>query len=190
MTWKLNAVGMVVPLAVAALWRFPGPGSFGVVAGSLASRARQHAAWLVPVTALWLVLCVLFNRERLPILQTDDQRTLLVTGATFLLGYAGFAFIPSDREIPWADRIFRLFYAWLLLALVVVLALPASLILDDGVQTLVSMKDTLTDGRVNEGVDPFESFTWSAVRRFPLNAAAVVVGLGLAAGALAFVRRQ
>jgi hypothetical protein len=190
MTWKLTAVGMAVPLAVAAVWRYPGPEWFREVARSLAAFARRHAAWLAPASLLWLVLCYLFNRDRLPILQTDDQRTLLVTGATFLLGYAGFAWLAERFAIPWADRIFRLFYAWLMLAFVVGLLLPATLILDDGVQMLVSMKDTLTGGRVNEGVDPFDNFSFETVRRYPLNAAAVVVALGLAAGAVAFVRRQ
>lgn len=189
MTWKLTAVGMAVPLAVAALWRFPGPGWFRDVGSTLGARTRRHAYWLVPVAAFWLVLCILFNRERLPVVQTDDQRSVLINGATFLLGYAVLAFVAERFRIPWADRVFRLFYAWLLLAFVVGLALPASLVLDDGVQMLVSMKDTFTGGRVNEGIEPFEDFTWDALRRYPLNAAAVVVGLGLVAGAVGLRRR-
>ena len=189
MTWKLTAIGMVVPLAVAAIWRVPEPGWFREVARSLATRARRHAVWLVPLAVVWLVLCIVFNRERLPIVQTDDQRAILLTGATFLLGYAGFAFVVERFRIPWADRIFRLFYAWLLVAFVAGLALPATLILDDGIQMLVAMKETLTGSRVNEGIEPFENFTLDALRRYPLSAAVAVIGLGLAGGVLALVRR-
>ena len=189
MTWKLTAIGMVVPLAVAAIWRVPGPGWFREVGRSLAARARRHALWLVPLAVVWLGLCIVFNRERLPIVQTDDQRAILLAGATFLLGYTGFAFLVERFRIPWADRIFRLFYAWLFLAFAIGLALPASLVLDDGIQMLVAMKETLTGSRVNEGIEPFENFTLDALRRYPLSAAVVVIGLGLVAGIVGLVRR-
>ena len=167
----------------------PGPGWFRHAGGSLAARARRHAVWLAPLAVLWFVLCVVFNRERLPVVQTDDQRAILLTGATFLLGYAGFAFLVERFRIPWVDRIFRLFYAWLFLAFALGLALPASLVLDDGIQMLVAMKETLTGSRVNEGIEPFENFTLDALRRYPLSAAVVVIVLGLLAGGVALVRR-
>ena len=189
LTWKLVAIGMVVPLAVAALWRVPGPQWFGEVGRGLGTRVRRHALWLAPLAFAWLVLCIVFNRERLPIVQTADQREILVGGATLLLGYAGLAFVAERFRIPWADRIFRLVYAWLLLAFVVGLALPASLVLDDGIQMLVSMKESLTGGRVNEDIEPFENFTWDQVSRYPLAGAAIVVGLGFVAGVLGVVRR-
>ena len=119
MTWKLTAIGMAVPLAVAAVWRTWDR------TGSGTSRARPRPSpggmrsGSYPSPAVWLLLCYVFNRERLPILQTDDQLTLLVTGATLVLGYAGFAWLAERFAIPWVDRIFRLFYAWLMLAFVV-----------------------------------------------------------------------
>jgi hypothetical protein len=189
MTWKLVAIGMVVPLVVAALWHSPGPDWFREVGRGLRSRARRHVFWLAPLAVAWLVLCIVFNRERLPIVQTDDQREILVGGATLLLGYAALAFVAERFRVPWAERVFRLVYAWLGLAFVVGLALPASLVLDDGIQMLVAMKETLTGGRVNEDIEPFENFTWDQVSRYPLAGAAVVVALGLVAGAVGLVRR-
>ena len=190
MTVKLTAVGMVVPLAVAVVWRTPGPEWFRSLAGTVTAWVRRNALWLVPTSLVWFVLCWLFNRERLPIVQTDDQRSTLVDGATFLGGYALLAFATERFRIPWADRIFRLVYAWLMLAFVVGMAIPASLVLDDGVQMLVAMKETLTGKRVNEGVDPFANFTTSALTEYPLNAAVVVIGLGAAAGVIGLRRRQ
>jgi hypothetical protein len=190
MTVKLTAIAMVVPLAVAALWRAPGPDWAAGFTRAGAAWLRRHALWLAPVLLAWIVLCIVFNRERLPVLQTDEQRGILLTGATVLLGYAGLAVVAERFDIPWANRLFRTFYASLGLAFVAGLALPATLVLDDGVQMLVSIKETLTGGRVNEGIEPFENFTWSAVRRYPLNVGFVVIGLGVLAGGVALVRRR
>jgi hypothetical protein len=190
MTVKLTAVAMVLPLVVAGLWQAPGAGWFRSLIRTLASWFRRNALWLAPVAVAWLVLCVVFNRERLPIVQTDDQRSILLNGGTFLAGYTLFAFAAERFRIPWADRIFRLFYAWLMLAFVVGMAIPATLVLDDGVQMLVSMKETLTGKRVNEGIEPFENFTTSTLTAYPVNAAAVVIGLGAAAGLIGLRREK
>jgi hypothetical protein len=190
LTMKLSALGMVVPLVVAAAWRPPAREPFRQMLGPLAAWARRHVLWLVPVALAWLIVCWIFNRERLPIVQTDDQRDLLVTGATIVGGYTAFAYLAERFRIPWADRIFRLAYAWILIAFVAGLFLPASLVLDDGVQMLVAMKESLTGHRVNEGIEPFESFTLDSLRAWPLNAMVVVVVLGVAAGVLGVLRRQ
>jgi Dolichyl-phosphate-mannose-protein mannosyltransferase len=190
MTMKLSAVGMAVPLVVAAAWRPPEREPFRTTFTPIAAWARRNVLWLVPVAFAWLVVCWIFNRERLPIVQTDDQRDILVTGATIVVGYTAFAYLSERFRIPWADRIFRLAYAWVLVAFVAGLFLPASLVLDDGVQMLVAMKDSLTGGRVNEGIEPFENFTLDSLRAWPLNAMVVVVALGLAGGVLGVLRRE
>lgn len=190
MTVKLTAIGMAVPLVVAAVWRAPVREPFRQTVAPIGRWARQNALLLVPVAVAWLVLCWLFNRERLPVVQTDDQRSILITGATFLVGYAVFAYAVERFRIPWADRMFRLTYAWILFAFVVGLFLPASLVLDDGVQMLVAIKESLTGQRVNEGIEPFENFTLDSLRAWPLNVMVVVVALGAVAGALGIVRRE
>jgi hypothetical protein len=190
MTVKLSAAGMIVPLILAAAWRAPGTNWFRDLMRTLGSWARANASWLVPAALVWFVLCVVFNRERLPIVQTDDQRSILVNGGTFLVGYTLFAFATERFRIPWADRIFRLAYAWLMLAFVVGMAIPATLVLDDGVQALVAMKETLTGKRVNEGVDPFANFTTNQLTEYPLSTVAIVIGLGVVAGAIGLKRRQ
>jgi hypothetical protein len=190
MTVKLTAVAMVVPLVVAVVWRPPASGWFGPTVSTLATWGRKHALWLVPSIVAWLVLSFVFNRERTPIVQTDDQRAVLVNGGAFLLCYAAFAFVTERFRIAWADRIFRLSYAWLMLAFVIGLALPASLVLDDGIQMIVAMKETLTGQRVNEGIEPFANFTTSSVTKYPLNVGVIVIGMGLVAGGIGLARRQ
>lgn len=189
-TVKIPAIAMAVPLIVALAWRAPGDAWFSESKGPAIAWARRNALWLVPTILAWVILCWIFNRERTPIVQTDDQRAVLITGATFIGGYTLFAFATQRFRIPWADRIFRLSYAWLMLAFVFGLALPASLILDDGIQMLVAIKETLTGGRVNEDVDAFQNVTLDALTSYPLNVAVVVVGLGVAAGIVGILRRQ
>jgi hypothetical protein len=189
MTTKLTAIGMVVPLLVAMAWRAPGRQWVGETVPPILAWARRNVWWLVPTVGVWIVLCWLFNRERLPIVQTDDQKSVLITGATFVVGYTLFAYATERFRIPWADRIFRLSYAWIMLAFVAGVALPASLVLDDGVQMLVAVKESLTGQRVNEGIDPFENFTLSSLRSWPLTVMVIVVALGIAAGVLGIRRR-
>ena len=190
LTVKIPAIAMAVPLVVAAAWRPPGDEWFAESTRPLIGWARRNAMWLVPALLAWAILCWLFNRERLPIVQTDDQRAVLVNGAVFLGGYALLAYVTQRFRIPWADRIFRLSYAWLMLAFVVGLAVPASLILDDGVQMLVAIKETLTGGRVNEDIEPFANVTMDSITSYPLNVALAVIGLGVAAGVVGIVRKQ
>jgi hypothetical protein len=189
MTFKLTAVGMLVPLVLVAVWRPPGPDGLRQTASELVRFARRNAFWVVPAAAVWLVLCWVFNRERTPILATGDQRSLLVNAATFIGAYAVFALLVERRRIPWADRIFRLSYAGMMLAFVAGLALPASLVLDDGIQMLVVIKETLSGGRVNEGIDPFGEFELGAFFRSPMSIAGAIMALGLAAGVVGAVRR-
>jgi hypothetical protein len=190
LTVKIPAIGMAVPLIVAVAWRAPGETWFAECTRPVLAWARRNAAWLVPALLAWAILCWVFNRERTPIVQTDDQKAVLVTLGTFLGGYALLAFLTERFRIPWADRIFRLSYAWLMLGFVVGLAVPASLVLDDGIQMLVAMKETLTGGRVNEDIEPFRNVTRDALTSYPLNVAMVVIGLGVAAGMVGLVRRQ
>jgi hypothetical protein len=190
LTVKIPALAMALPLAVAVVWRPPDSPWLRSSASALAASARKHAFWLLPTAIAWVVLCWLFNRERLPIVQTDEQRNLLVNGAVFVAGYALLSLLAERLRIPWADRVFRLFYAWLVVAFVVGLFLPASLVLDDGVQMLVSIKQTLTGGRVNEGIEPFEEFTVDPFLHFPLAGAAIVIALGVVAGIVALVERR
>ena len=190
LTVKIPAVGMVLPLAVAVAWRPPPRQWAGEALKDMRRRLRRNLWWLAPVALGWLVLCWVFNRERTPLVQTDDQRDILINGAVIIAGYGLLALIAERMRIPWADRIFRLFYAWLLVAFVLGIALPATLVLDDAIQMLVSIKQTLTGGRVNEGIEPFENFVLAPFLELPLAATAVVFALALVAGVAGLFERR
>jgi hypothetical protein len=78
----------------------------------------------------------------------------------------------------------------MLLAFVFGMFARASLVLDDGVQMLVAIKESLSGQRVNEEIEPFENFTVELLRRWPLNVMVVVVVLGFVAGVMGAARRE
>ena len=189
LTFKLPAIAMALPLVVAVAWKPPERPWLRDTWSLVSAFVRRHALWIVPLAVAWFVLCWVFNRERIPIVQTDDQRSILVNGATVIGGYAILAVVSERFRIPWADRIFRVFYALLAVAFVVGLAIPASLVLDDGIQMLVTTKETLMGERVNEGVEPFGEFTLDSMFHYPRSIASIMVVLGVAGGVLGIVRR-
>ena len=190
MTFKLTAIGMLVPFLAAIVWRPPGAAWFHEIVRTIGPWTRRNGLWLVPLALAWIVIAWVLNRERLPIVQTDDQRAILVNGGTFVLAYAAFAFVVERFRIPAADRIFRLAYAWFMVAFVAGLAIPATFVLDDGVQMLVAMRETLTGERVNADIDPFANVTFDSLTAYPLVVMVAVVGLGLVGGILGAFRRE
>ena len=181
MTVKIAAVWAALPIAVAVLWRPPAPGWHRRVASTL--RQPRPWAWVAAGAFLvtWVVLCVVFNRERLPVLTNDDQRAVVFDGAVLLAGLAVATLAAQRFRIPWAERLFSPLTLALVLAFALGVLLPASLILDDGIQAVVAAAESMSGGRVNEHVDVFADFRLEAFFRFPLLAATIVFLLSGAA---------
>jgi hypothetical protein len=172
--FKLPAFVLLFTLGVAAVWRPPRDGwirPFALRAGDL---LRRNVYWLVPLAAGWIALCVLFNRERLPIVTTDLQRHVLENGGAILGGVILAAFAAERFRIAGARRLFSTFTAMLVVAFVAGLVLPATLILDDGLLAIHAMWDSLTGGRVNANIPAFAGFHFSSLFRFPLGAYSIV----------------
>jgi hypothetical protein len=187
-TMKLVAVGLALPVVLAALvlrprdWQEP----TRETAGRLFQR---HRRWLVPAAAAWLAICVAFNRHRLPVVANDAQRDVLVNGGTAVLGVVAASALAWRLRIPGAAAVFAPLHAALLLAAVAGLALPGTLVLQDGLQMVAAIWESLTGGRVNEGIEPFADFEPGDFLRYPLFGTAIVLALGIAAGALGIARR-
>ena len=187
-TVKLVAAGLLVPVALAAVLVRPQRG-IGVTREAAVGAFRRHYRWLVPVAAAWLMVCVAFNRNRLPLIESDDQRAVLVNGGTLLFGFVAASAVVSRWHVRGASAVFAPFYAALLLAFVAGLALPATLVLDDGLQMVLALWETFTGGRVNENVEPFSEFEAGDFLRYPLFGTTIVLAVGLAAGAVGIARR-
>jgi hypothetical protein len=177
LTFKISALGLAIPIVVAALWRPPAPGWAPAVRAAVGDFVRRYRWPLLLAAAAWIVICVIFNRERLPIFTNDDQRTAAWTAVALLAGFAVCTVISSRLRIPLADRLFSTFNATLLCTFAAGVALPMSMILDDGLQALVAAAETVSGGRVNASVEPFADFDAGAFLRFPLSAATVLFAL-------------
>jgi hypothetical protein len=189
MMTKLTVVGLAAPLALAALWRPPAAGWPRALGTAAWDAFRRHRIWLVPAAAAWLVICLRVNRERLPVLTNDDQRHVLAYGGTLLAGFFLCVAVAGLLRLPWASRLFSAFNCVLLVAFVAGLFLPASLILDDGIQAVYAIWDSLTGGRVNENVDAFSQVTVHQFLTFPFREAAIVILLAVVAAVVGARRR-
>lgn len=186
MTWKISIVWAALPLAIAVVWRPPSAGWPRDLASTTRRVWRRHRLWLVPVAAAWLVLCIAFNRERLPVVTNDGQRDVVIGAVTLIGGFALATLVAQRLRVPWADRVFTPLATLLLVAFAAGVLVPSALILDDALQAIVAAAESLSGGRVNRQVDAFADVRLDAFLEFPLLAgtivfvlsgAAVVVGL-------------
>ena len=189
LTWKLPAFGLLVPLAVAALWRPPEAGWTRPLIGGAGRWMRRHIYWLVPVVAAWVYLCVVFNRDRLPVFTNDMQRHVVENWGAVLGGFVVLGAIADRFQLPGASRLFSRFTALVALAFTAGFALPVTLILDDGIQSVAAMWDSLTGGNVNANIPAFADFTFRSLFEFPIRSATLVLALAIA-GAIVGARRQ
>jgi hypothetical protein len=189
MTVKLAAIGLIPSLVLAAAQRPPVRGWQRELARTTARMLRRRRLWLVPAGAAWIELCVVFNHDRLPVITNLDQRHLLAYGGTFLGGFIACTAIAEAARIPLASRLFSSFHTLLLVAFSAGLALPGTLLLDDGTQALAAMWHSLAAGRASGDTEPLSSFSWSSFDRYPLHQAGMLFALALlAAGVRAWKR--
>jgi hypothetical protein len=186
LTLKLPAFGLLVPLAAAALWRPPEPGWARQLVVGAGHWVRRHVYWFVPVVAGWIYLCVVFNRERLPVFTNDVQRHVVENWGAVLGGFILFGAI-ADRLQP--NRLFSRFTAFLVLAFTAGFALPLSLILDDGIQSVGALWDSLNGENVNENIPAFADFSFTSLFEFPIRSATIVLALAIG-GAIVGARRR
>jgi hypothetical protein len=181
MTVKISVLWAALPITVAVLWRPPAPGWHHRALESL--RSIRPWAWVAIISCLvgWLALCLRLNRDRLPVLTNDDQRAVLIDGAALLVGLVVATIVSQRFRIPWAERVFSPLTLALVLAFGLGVFLPASLILDDGIQAVVAAAESISGGRVNANVDAFADFRLEAFFRFPMLAATIVFALSVAA---------
>jgi hypothetical protein len=140
---KLHAAGLLVPLALAAVWRHP-------PAGWMSDLRRPRARWLAPVAGVWLAAALALNLRQLPFRPSAEQLIALLAPAAVLGTYA----LVSRRR---PGRLFDPFYAFLGAVLLGGLWLPVSLALRDGMQALVAIGNGLTGRGISADVPLFSA---------------------------------
>ena len=156
---KLHAAGLLVPLALAALWRPPPAGWSRELKG-------RRPRWLVPVAALWLALALALNLRQLPFTPSAEQLI---------------AVLVPPLVVAAAWKLIDPFYAFLGGAVLAGLYLPITLALRDGMQALIAIANGLTGRGISADVPlfsaPLESIPSRASFFFVLAGIAALVGL-------------
>jgi Dolichyl-phosphate-mannose-protein mannosyltransferase len=164
---KLHAVGLLVPLAVALVWRRP------VRPPTLDLRVAGLIGALLAVPAL------LFNLARLPFdFTTTQTQALALLLAAAAACVAAIVFVP--RLAP---------YALVGAGLLGGLSVPIVLDVPDGLQALVQAAKTATGQGVQEGVESF-STPFSDIDNIVGARVMVVFLLAAVAGVVGLVRRR
>jgi hypothetical protein len=188
LTVKIVAVGLVAALALALLWRPPDSGWSSALRNDAGDRIRCRRRFVVAVVAAWLALCVAFNLGRHGGLPHASNLGLVGAGVLLVAVFAACAFVAARRGNPLARRVFHPFYLAAVAALLVGMVLPATLILDQLPQVLLSIWQTSRGSGLNSSVEPFQYFTFGSLAHYPLLADVVAVALAVAAAATGFRR--
>jgi hypothetical protein len=189
-TVKLHAAGLVVPLALAVLWRPPEGDWWQRARADLVAFAQRRWALVAAAALVWLLLVATFTRPRVPFSPTDAQWSILLAAVVLIAAYLGASIAVQRVEALRLVRpLFRPFYGAVAVAAFLGIALPASIVLDDGLQMLVVIARGLTGGGINKEIAPF-SAPLDQFADFPLREAAVVFVLSGAAAVLGAFRRE
>jgi hypothetical protein len=164
---KLHAAGLLVALALAAVWRHP-------PAGWERALRRRPPRWLVPVAAVWLAAAIALNLRQLPFQPSVEQLIALLGPPALVAAYA-----LISRRRP--GRLFDPFYAFLAAAVIAGLWLPVTLAVRDGMQALVAIGNGLTGRGIAADVPLFSAPLDAVPARpfflFLLAGVAAIVGL-------------
>jgi MFS family permease len=191
MTVKVNAVSLVPVPVLAAAWRPPPAGWFRDMTVKL--RRLRKGFWLGTgcAAAAWLALIWDFNRGRpFPPQTTSEEQRLVFGTAAVLTGYGAFSLFVRRTRAPSAfRRLFDPLYLVLACAVVVGIAVPATLFFEDALSMAVHMEQTLRGGGVNEGLQWF-AFSGESFGSWPLKQALLVAVIGAAGALVAATKRD
>jgi hypothetical protein len=180
-TVKLHAAGLLLPFAIALLWRPPRPGWQDGFRSSLGRWLHRYRIPLVGFAGVWVLFCFVFNWSR-PFTLTHEQRTTLFEVAAAVGDYLlAVALLGRTR---FGRGPFSPFGGVLVAALTLGVVLPGTLFLNDLPEMLVKIIGGLTGSGVNEGIRPFATpvsslleGVWSTTVLVGIAGVAAVVGL-------------
>ena len=154
---KMHAAGAVAALALAAALRPPPAGWYEQLRDDLLGWASPRRGRLVVIGVAVGSLAVVTNSARAPFALTSDQRQALIAPVLLLGALIGLtAWLRRRDALPVVRR-------WLELAallgggVLAGLAVPVAFDVPEGAQSLLNIRDGLTGGGVNAGVDPFSA---------------------------------
>jgi hypothetical protein len=184
MTVKAQAVGLVLPLILALAFRPPvGRWSRAFVADGR-GWLRRYRWPLVVFLGAWTLLCVTFDRSRVPISVTHEQAAAVQRiGIAALVYVAAVALAATVRPLhQFARGPLRPFGLVLVGAFAAGILLPGTLALNDLPEMLVKIVHDLAHGGIEPGLAQSPVSASELVHAPLLSALVVVVVAGAAAG--------
>jgi hypothetical protein len=149
MTVKVHAAGMMVPLALAAIFRSPAEGWWRLLAARVREVVAQRRAWVAMGIVAWVALVLLLNVRAWPFGPAASQRVLVIEIVAGLAAY-WLAAVSVGRRGPAPVRaVLGPFPAFLLTLVLLGIAVSLCLVVSDAGIALQSMKNVLTGQGVN-----------------------------------------
>ena len=187
---KLHAAGLLPALVLAAIWRHPPPGWWGVLRSDARSWLRRQRAWLIPLTIVLAVLALVLNVRRLPWNPTAEQLTAVLVPAFIVGDFLGLAWLVRRFGAPrWLRVVLDPWYGVLGAAVFAGLAIPIVLSIPDGMQAMISIEKGLSGEGINETI-PLFSAPLDRLLDPPLRQALLVFLLAGAAALVGLVQRE
>jgi hypothetical protein len=185
---KVTAVGLAVPLLLAAVVHHPRDGWWHDVHSRAVAFAHRHRKAIAVVLSVWILIAAFLNYRGWPFGPSPTARMLVAETIVVLGAYIGLGVMVRKRH--WrGGRIADPFLGFLLALIGVGIALPATLTLGEGVQSFVSIKSTLTGGGATGTYPWFWISLGSLVSDYPTREAAVLFALAAVAGIVGIRRK-
>ena len=178
---KMHAAGAVPALALAVLWRPPAAGWGRELLRSSRTAVRRFRWLLVALVLSWLLAIAFFNHQRPSWRALSNAQVAVLLIPLAIAGY----WAAADRARGRARIVLNPLWALLAAAGFLGAFLPATLVLDAGLQSFVNVESGLRGNGINRGISAFKG--GYPLIATPLKQALVVftvAGLAAAVGLL------
>lgn len=187
---KMHAAGLVVPLAIAAIWRPPGPGWPSTSSALVSDWLRRRRLWVGAGVVVWLGAAVPINYQLFPFSPTRDQLVAVLAPLLLIAAYTALGLAVGGRgSNGLLRRVFDPVHALIASALLAGLALPMTFDIPDGMRSFVYVFNGLTGRGINEGI-PLFGASLRQLLETPLREALVFFGLAGIAAVVGALRRE
>lgn len=187
---KMHAAGLLVALALAAVWQPPEPGWPRRARATASDWLRRRRVWVGAALVVWLAIAVTLNAQLLPFALTTEQLVAALGPLLLVCGYTGLSLLVRRHVVRGLLRhVFDPFYAFLGFAFFIGLALPITLDIPDGMRSFIYVFNGLTGRGINQEIALF-AVPLDQLFHAPLRQALVFFVLAGAAAVVGVVKRE
>ena len=188
-TVEVHAAGLLLPLAIALLWRPPAT-SRRALLDAAGRWLRRYRLPLAGFFSVWVVFCAAFDHGRVPFATTHEQSAVIDGIVVVAIAYTALVALTARASSlrRFARGPLRPVALLITAAFAVGVLLPGTLVLNDLPQMLIDMGRALAHGGVDRAA-PGASTSWSELVHTPVVQALVLLALAGVAGGIGVVTR-